>query len=191
VRFWDPAGTRYGIPTYPWRMAPHGLATRRQLAADGLRPGGQPIAAQIMWRGRNRRVRAAYLYLIAMALPKREPPRLSSPRSAGRWPPAACAPSAAPTPATCSPPATAPACPALTWPKPPDPGGTPEMSRRNLIEVEPGVFRPRGALGPLTNADGEVIARSGWPHISSGLDRLTPEQRARLDAVRNETGRSR
>ena len=31
------------IPTYPWRAAPEGLATRRQLAASGLRPGGSPV----------------------------------------------------------------------------------------------------------------------------------------------------
>lgn len=46
----DPSGARYGIPTYPWKFAPDDdqLATRRQLRARGLRPGGQPIAAQIM-----------------------------------------------------------------------------------------------------------------------------------------------
>ena len=44
---YDPTGARYGIPTYPWRLAPDGLATRRQLRARGLRPGGQPIAAQV------------------------------------------------------------------------------------------------------------------------------------------------
>jgi hypothetical protein len=44
------------------------LATRRQLAARGLRPGRQPIAGQILWR-RGRRV--AYLYRIADAAPKR------------------------------------------------------------------------------------------------------------------------
>jgi hypothetical protein len=30
-----------------------------------------------------------------------------------------------------------------------------------MIEVEPGVFRPVGKFGPLTNADGEVVARDG------------------------------
>jgi hypothetical protein len=70
--FWDPGGTRYGIPTYPWRMAPEGLATMRQLAARGLRPGGQDVKAQIMWRGRGR-IRVAYLYEITSALPKRPP----------------------------------------------------------------------------------------------------------------------
>lgn len=70
--FWDPAGDPYGIPTYPWQMAPAGLATRRQLAAAGLRPGGQPVQAQVMWRGRGR-VRVAYLYAVDAARPKRTP----------------------------------------------------------------------------------------------------------------------
>ena len=71
--YYDPAGERYGVPTYPWRMAPAGLATRRQLAADGLRPGGQPIAAQVMRRSRRRPSGAAvaYLYRIEAAKPKR------------------------------------------------------------------------------------------------------------------------
>jgi hypothetical protein len=75
--YWDPEGTRYGIPTYPWRMAPAGLATRRQLTADGLRPGGQPVAAQVMWRSRHRSnprpVQVAYLYRVEAAKPKRTP----------------------------------------------------------------------------------------------------------------------
>lgn len=70
--FWDPAGTRYGIPTYPWRMAPSGLATRRQLAANGLRPGGQAVVAQVMWRA-HRTIRVAYLYRIDAAKAKRQP----------------------------------------------------------------------------------------------------------------------
>ncbi|GLW68447.1 hypothetical protein Kpho02_07460 [Kitasatospora phosalacinea] len=52
-RFWDPTGERFGIPTYPWRLAPDGLKTRRQLRACGLRPGGQPVAAQVLWRSRR------------------------------------------------------------------------------------------------------------------------------------------
>lgn len=44
----DPAGTRHGIPTFPWRLAPDGLATRRQLRALDLRPGGQDIAGQVL-----------------------------------------------------------------------------------------------------------------------------------------------
>ncbi|MEU5040869.1 RRQRL motif-containing zinc-binding protein [Streptomyces griseorubiginosus] len=69
----DPTGARYGIPTYPWRYAPDGLATRRQLRAKGLRPGGQPVCAQLMLRHRGRRSGAmvAYLYRIDLALPVR------------------------------------------------------------------------------------------------------------------------
>ncbi|CAL9483282.1 hypothetical protein SUDANB146_03428 [Streptomyces sp. enrichment culture] len=33
------------LPAYRWRLAPDGLATRRQLRAAGLRPGGQDVAA--------------------------------------------------------------------------------------------------------------------------------------------------
>lgn len=70
-RYWDPTGARHGIPTYPWRMAPDDLATRRQLADLGLRPGGAPIVAQLMWSRRNRTV-VAYLYTIETAKPRRE-----------------------------------------------------------------------------------------------------------------------
>ncbi|MEU1269880.1 RRQRL motif-containing zinc-binding protein [Streptomyces sp. NPDC005799] len=68
----DPSGARYGVPTYPWKLAPDGYATRRQLRARGLRPGGQPIAAQVMRI--NRRTggpRIAYLYRLDLALPVR------------------------------------------------------------------------------------------------------------------------
>lgn len=73
--FMDPTGERYGIPTWPWRMAPGHLATYRQLAARGLRPGGQPVMGQVMWRSRRygAGVRAAYLYDVRLALPKRTP----------------------------------------------------------------------------------------------------------------------
>ncbi|AZQ72768.1 hypothetical protein EKH77_17445 [Streptomyces luteoverticillatus] len=79
-RFYDPTGDRYGIPTFPFRLAPDGLATRRQLRALGLRPGGQPVAAQTLWRSRRCRtgVRAAYLYRIDAAMPVR-------PMTPGRW----------------------------------------------------------------------------------------------------------
>ncbi|KIZ17357.1 RRQRL motif-containing zinc-binding protein [Streptomyces natalensis] len=72
-RFWDPDGSRYGIPTYPWRLAPDGLATRRQLRAKGLRPGGQAVAAQVLWQSRRPRpgIRAAYLYRVDAAEPVR------------------------------------------------------------------------------------------------------------------------
>ncbi|MEU5724681.1 RRQRL motif-containing zinc-binding protein [Micromonospora sp. NPDC047738] len=68
--YFDPDGARYGIPTYWWRGAPPGYATRRQLAAAGLRPGGQPIAAQVLWRGVGG-TRAAYLYRVDLARLKR------------------------------------------------------------------------------------------------------------------------
>ncbi len=66
----DPDGARFGIPTYWWQGAPPGYATRRQLTAAGLRPGGQPIAAQILWRGVGG-TRTAYLYRLDLARPKR------------------------------------------------------------------------------------------------------------------------
>ncbi|MFF2366272.1 RRQRL motif-containing zinc-binding protein [Streptomyces sp. NPDC058122] len=69
----DPTGTRFGIPTYPWQFAPNGYATRRQLRASGLRPGGQPVAAQVMrtHRGRKTGVQVAYLYRVDRAKPVR------------------------------------------------------------------------------------------------------------------------
>ena len=71
-RFWDPAGERFGTPTYPWKFAPDGLKTRRQLRACGLRPGGQPVAAQVMWRSRRSKApRIAYLYRVQLAKPVR------------------------------------------------------------------------------------------------------------------------
>ncbi|MGQ4342533.1 RRQRL motif-containing zinc-binding protein [[Kitasatospora] papulosa] len=77
MRFYDPTGQEYGIPTYPRRLAPEGLATRRQLRALGLRPAGQDVAAQILWVGRRdlasgtRPIRAAYLYRVDLAAPVR------------------------------------------------------------------------------------------------------------------------
>ncbi|MER7199797.1 hypothetical protein CG723_24810 [Streptomyces sp. CB01635] len=73
ARCYDPSGARYGIPTYPWKFAPEGLATRRQLRAQGLRPGGQPIAAQLMRTSRRRKTGAAvaYLYRVDRARPVR------------------------------------------------------------------------------------------------------------------------
>ncbi|MET9624364.1 RRQRL motif-containing zinc-binding protein [Streptomyces sp. NPDC006464] len=69
----DPTGATFGIPTYPWRYAPDGYATRRQLRARGLRPGGQPVAAQIMRRNRGRKSGAlvGYLYRVDLAKPVR------------------------------------------------------------------------------------------------------------------------
>ncbi|MET9597437.1 RRQRL motif-containing zinc-binding protein [Streptomyces sp. NPDC006459] len=67
----DPDGARFGIPTYPWRLAPEGMATRRQLRAEGLRPGGQPIAAQLLRPRFRRGPLVAYLYRIELAKPVR------------------------------------------------------------------------------------------------------------------------
>ncbi|MEV7624251.1 RRQRL motif-containing zinc-binding protein [Actinoplanes sp. NPDC089786] len=68
--FHDPDGARYGIPTFWWRGAPEGFATRRQLRRRGLCPGRQPVAAQVLWAGVGG-VRAAYLYRLDLARPKR------------------------------------------------------------------------------------------------------------------------
>ena len=70
VEFYDPDGAQYGFPTFPYHGAPKWLATRRQLRADGLRPGGQNPVAQILWRHRAQR-RVAYLYRREAAKPKR------------------------------------------------------------------------------------------------------------------------
>ncbi|WP_030455310.1 RRQRL motif-containing zinc-binding protein [Herbidospora cretacea] len=73
--FLDPTAARHDIPTYPWRIAPPHLLTRRQLAARGLRPGGQDVQAQVMWASRRYRapggIRVAFLYDVRFALPKR------------------------------------------------------------------------------------------------------------------------
>lgn len=74
----DPAGDRHGgLPTWPWRMAPDGLATRRQLAAAGLRPNGQPPTGQVCWTSRRHaktpRTRFAVLYRVDLAAARREP----------------------------------------------------------------------------------------------------------------------
>ena len=70
LTYYDPDGRRYGIPTYPYHCAPDGLATRRQLRASGLRPAGQPVTAQIIWKHHGKR-RTAYLYRRSLARPKR------------------------------------------------------------------------------------------------------------------------
>ncbi len=72
VEFYDPTGTRYGFPTFPYHYAPDGLLTRRQLRAAGLRPNGQPVIAQILWRHRQH-TRIAHLYRRDLAAPKRSP----------------------------------------------------------------------------------------------------------------------
>lgn len=76
---YDPDGTRYGVPTFPWGYAPDGYATRRQLRARGLRPGGQGIRVQVMRQRRpGRGPLVAYLYHIDCAKPVR-------PMTPARW----------------------------------------------------------------------------------------------------------
>ncbi|MFF8947993.1 RRQRL motif-containing zinc-binding protein [Streptomyces sp. NPDC014940] len=66
------------LPVYRWRLAPEGLATRRQLRAMGLRPGGQDVAAELQRPRRRRGPLIAYLYRIDRARPVR-------PMTPGRW----------------------------------------------------------------------------------------------------------
>ncbi|MEU8139028.1 RRQRL motif-containing zinc-binding protein [Streptodolium elevatio] len=56
--------TGYGI--YRPRLAPDGMATRRQLRAKGLRPNGQEPAGEIRYRRS-----VAYLYWLHLAAPVR------------------------------------------------------------------------------------------------------------------------
>ncbi|MGW3518254.1 RRQRL motif-containing zinc-binding protein [Streptomyces hydrogenans] len=66
------------LPVYRWRLAPEGLATRRQLRAMGLRPGGQDVAAELERPRRRRDPLVAYLYRIDLARPVR-------PMTPARW----------------------------------------------------------------------------------------------------------
>lgn len=66
------------LPVYRWRLAPDGFATRRQLRALGLRPGGQDVAAQLERPRRRRGPLVAYLYRLDLAKPVR-------PMTPGRW----------------------------------------------------------------------------------------------------------
>ncbi|MDL5202348.1 RRQRL motif-containing zinc-binding protein [Streptomyces sp. ALI-76-A] len=65
------ASTAGTLPVYRWRLAPDGLATRRQLRAMGLRPGGQDVAAELQRPRRRRGPLVAYLYRIEHAKPVR------------------------------------------------------------------------------------------------------------------------
>ncbi|RLV66117.1 hypothetical protein STAN_1638 [Streptomyces sp. CBMAI 2042] len=56
---------------YRWRLAPDGLATRRQLRALGLRPGGQDVVAEVHRPRRRREPLVAYLYRVDHAKPVR------------------------------------------------------------------------------------------------------------------------
>lgn len=71
TKCFDPTGARHGIPTFPWKCAPDGYATRRQLRAQGLRPGGQPVTVQVLRPRYRRGPLVAYLYRIDAAKPVR------------------------------------------------------------------------------------------------------------------------
>ncbi|MBB5495812.1 RRQRL motif-containing zinc-binding protein [Nocardiopsis metallicus] len=78
ARFLDPAGSRYGVPTYPWGWSAvfdSDLATKSQLRREGLSTAGLEVAAQIMWRsnraGNRSGVRTAALYRRSLARPVR------------------------------------------------------------------------------------------------------------------------
>ncbi|MYW16756.1 hypothetical protein GT039_14390 [Streptomyces sp. SID2955] len=66
------------VPVYRWRLAPDGLATLRQLRAQGLRPGGQDVVAQVERPRRRRGPLVAYLYRVDLAKPVR-------PMTPARW----------------------------------------------------------------------------------------------------------
>ncbi|MFF4644702.1 RRQRL motif-containing zinc-binding protein [Streptomyces sp. NPDC001389] len=59
------------LPVYRWRLAPDGLATRRQLRAAGLRPGGQGVVAQLERPRRRRGPLVAHLFRVDLAVPVR------------------------------------------------------------------------------------------------------------------------
>ncbi|MEU5221011.1 RRQRL motif-containing zinc-binding protein [Streptomyces sp. NPDC020807] len=75
-RRYRPAGESGAIPEYRKRLAPEGLATRRQLRARGLRPAGHDPVAQVRYWRHGWQV--AYLYRIDLAKPVR-------PMTPGRW----------------------------------------------------------------------------------------------------------
>lgn len=56
------------VPVYRWRQSPQGLATRRQLRAQRLRPGGHEPVARLECRGGKR---FAWLYRVDLAVPIR------------------------------------------------------------------------------------------------------------------------
>lgn len=71
-RYLDPEGRRFGVPTYPWGLAPSHLRTRRQLAAEGKRPGDE-YEAQMLRGRRGRDPLRAHLFDQSKAEPKRKP----------------------------------------------------------------------------------------------------------------------
>ncbi|WP_405518959.1 RRQRL motif-containing zinc-binding protein [Streptomyces canus] len=66
------------LPVFRWCLAPDGYATRRQLRALDLRPGGQDVAAQLERPRRRRGPLVAYLYRVDLAKPVR-------PMTPARW----------------------------------------------------------------------------------------------------------
>ena len=81
LEFYDPMALANPMPTYPWHLAPAGMATKRQLRKKGLSPGDQPIAAQVVWRHRGpdgAKRRVAYLYRVDLAVPVK-------PMTPGMW----------------------------------------------------------------------------------------------------------
>ncbi|MEW1774123.1 RRQRL motif-containing zinc-binding protein [Streptomyces sp. NPDC086777] len=66
------------LPVFRWHLAPDGYATRRQLRARNLRPGGQQVAAQLERPRRRRPPLVAYLYRVDLAKPVR-------PMTPARW----------------------------------------------------------------------------------------------------------
>ncbi|WP_304941229.1 RRQRL motif-containing zinc-binding protein [Streptacidiphilus neutrinimicus] len=64
-----------GIPTWRRKLGPDKteMATRRDLRAMGLRPGGQPVCGQLVWRSKLSRGEEvfAYLYRVDLAKPVR------------------------------------------------------------------------------------------------------------------------
>ncbi|MFJ5269315.1 RRQRL motif-containing zinc-binding protein [Streptomyces sp. NPDC088358] len=66
------------LPVFRWHLAPDGHATRRQLRARGLRPGGQQVAATLERPRRRHPPLVAYLYRVDLARPVR-------PMTQGRW----------------------------------------------------------------------------------------------------------
>ena len=61
---WD----HHGTPVFRFRWAPAGLATRRQLRAMRMSPGGQEPYALLVWRNGKR---WAWLYRLDLASPSR------------------------------------------------------------------------------------------------------------------------
>ncbi|MEU2073968.1 RRQRL motif-containing zinc-binding protein [Streptomyces sp. NPDC013489] len=66
------------LPVYRWRLTPEGLATFRQLRAMNLRPGGQPVVAQLERPRRRKEPLVAFLYRVDLARPVR-------PMTPARW----------------------------------------------------------------------------------------------------------